>query len=75
MRLGNLVRSVVDDIIDTTEMVHRLHNIVHRRVLRGDTECVGLEDIPRLFLCQSVAFDMVGVVCQINLRTMIYTAF
>ena len=74
MRLGDLIRRVVNDIIDTAEVVHRLHDIIDGGVLCRDAKCIGLEDIARLFFGQFAAFDMVGVVGQINLRTMVDTA-
>ena len=75
MRLGNLVCGMVDDIIDATEVVDGLHDVINARVLRGDAQGVGLKDIACLLLGQAAAFDMVGVVGQVNLYAMINAAF
>ena len=63
MRFGNLIRCMVDDIINTAEVVHRFHDIIDGSVFGRDSKRVGLVDVPRLFLGQFAAFYMVGVVC------------
>ena len=74
MRLGDLVCCMIDDIIDTTEVIDCLHNIIYRGVLGCDAKRIGLEDVSRLLFGQFAAFDMVGVVGQVNLCTMVDAA-
>ena len=74
MCLGDFIRRVVDDIVDTTEVVHRFHDIIDGRVFGRDTKCIGLEDKACLLFGKFAAFDMIGVVGEINLRTMVDSA-
>ena len=74
MRFGNLVGSMVNDIIHAAEMVHRLQNIINARVFSSNAKCVCLKDITRLFFCQAASFNMVVVLCKVNMRTMIDTS-
>ena len=74
MCLGNFIHRVINDIVDTTEVVHRFHDIIDGRVFGRNTKCVGLEDIASLLFGKFAAFDMVGAVGQIYLRTMVDTA-
>ena len=55
-------------------MVDRLNNVIHidRRI--GEANGVCLKDKACLVMCQTTPFDMVGVIGQVDLRTMIYTA-
>ena len=66
---------MVDNIVDATEMIDRLHNIVDASVFGGDAESIGFEDITGLLFCQTASFDMVRVVGKINLCPMIDTTF
>ena len=67
MCLGYFIRRVVDNIINTPEVVHRFHDIIDGGVFGRDAERIGLEDIACLFLGQFAAFDMIGVVGKVNL--------
>ena len=66
---------MVYDIINTTEMIDRLHYIIHidNRICNADS--VRLEDISCLLVCQSTAFYMVGIVGKVNLSPVVDTAF
>ena len=50
---------MVYDIVDATEVVYSLHNIIHRGTLGCDAQRVGLKDMACLLLCQSATLDMV----------------
>ena len=66
---------MVNDKIDTTEVVDRLKNIIHIHCLVSDTDGVCLKDITRLIMSQLTTFNMIGIVGQVNLSTMIDAAF
>lgn len=62
---------MIDDKINTAEVVRRLDNVVHvqRLVLRAHG--IGLEDIAGLVVGQSAALHVVGVIGQLDLGLMI----
>ena len=41
----------------------------------GYADGVGLEDIPRLFVAQSATLDVIGVVGEVDLRSVVDAAF
>ena len=43
-----LVRCMLNDIVDTTEMIDGLHDVIHRRALCRDAKRVGLKEIKRV---------------------------
>ena len=65
---------MVDDIINATEVVDGLHNIVDARIFRGDAQGVGLENVACLVMGQSATLDVIGVIGQIDLGTMVDAA-
>ena len=71
--LGNLVHGMIDDIVDTTEVIDSLNYIIYRCILGGNAKSVGLEDISCLLFCQTTTLNMIGVICKVNLRAMIYS--
>ena len=75
MRFGDFVGGVVDDIVDATEVVDGLHNVVDARVFCGDPNGVGLKNVSGLFLGQATALDMIGIVSQVDLYAMVDAAF
>ena len=75
MSLCYLLCGMVDNIVDTTEMIDSLQNIVDASVFGGDAESIGFEDITGLLFCQTAPFDVVRVVGEINLSPMIDTSF
>lgn len=56
-----LVRCMLNDIVDTTEMIDGLHDVIHRRALCRDAKRVGLEDKTRLFLCQTATLYVIRI--------------
>lgn len=73
--LCQFVLGVVDDEVDATEVVGGLHDVVHVECLPvGDSDGVGFEDEPGLLVGEATAFDMVGVVGQIDLGAVVDAA-
>lgn len=79
--LRQFIFGVVDDIVDTAEVVGGFYDVVHvdglafaLALVVGETNRVGLEDIPCLVVSQFAALDMIGVVGQINLRAVVDAA-
>ena len=67
--------SVVDNVIDTTEMVYSLHYIVNVGVFGCYAYGVSLKNQSSLLLGEATALNMFGVVCQIYLDAVINAAF
>ena len=72
---------MVDDIVDAAEVVCGLNDIVHidglafaLALVIGETDRVGLKDVPGLVVGEFAALDVVGVVRQINLRAVVDAA-
>lgn len=63
---------MVNDVIYAPEVVGCLDYIIHVYRFICYADCVGLEDVSGLFVCELVAFDMIRVVCEVNLGTMVY---
>ena len=74
-RLGQPLFGTVDNEVDTAEVVRRLDNVVYTDAFALDADGVRLEDIARLVVRQSAAFDVVGVIGQIDLRLVVNAAF
>ena len=72
--LGKSLLSVVDNEIDTAEVVYSFKDIVYVDGIRGDTDGVGFIDITRLVVRQFAALDVVGVIGQVYLYAMINAA-
>lgn len=66
---------MVDDIVKASEMIHRLNDIIHINNPVANANGVRFKDKARLVVCQSATFDMIGVIGQVNLRTMIDASF
>ena len=62
---------MVYDIVDTTKMIDCFYDVIDRSTLGSYADGVGLEDVTCLFFCETIAFDMLGIVGQINLCAMI----
>ena len=58
---------MINDVIDAPEVVGSLNDIIHVHIFVCDADCVGLEYISGLFVGELAAFDVVGVVCEIDL--------
>ena len=61
---------MVDDIVKASEVIHRLNDIIHINNPVANADGVRLKDMARLVMSQAAAFDMIGVIGQVNLRTM-----
>lgn len=75
VRLGDTVGGVVNNIVNAAEVVYRLDNIVDSGILGGDTESVGLKNVACLLFGQAATFNVVGVIGEVNLRTVVDAAF
>ena len=61
----------VNDEVYAAEVVGGLNDVVHSDAFSFDADGVGLEDVARLVVSQAAAFDVVGVICKVNLGAMI----
>ena len=66
-----LVHGMINDIVDATEMIDSLHDIIHRHTLGGYAQRIGFEDKTSLFLTQTTTLYVIGIIGQIYLRSMI----
>ena len=57
--------------VEAPEVVRRFDNVVYRRILAQQSYRLRFEYPTRLFLCQAAAFDVIGIVCKINLQAMV----
>ena len=74
-RFGQLCPCLLNDQVDTAEVVGRLNDIVHPDRFVSNADGVRLENVPRLVVSQAATLDVVGVIGEINLDTMINTTF
>ena len=72
--LGKKAFCVVNDKIDTSEVVSGFNDVVHVDTAVGYADGAGLVDIPRLVVSETAALNVVGVVGEVNLNTVIYAA-
>ena len=72
--LGKSLLCMIDDEINTAEVVYSFKDIIHVNSVRGDTDGVGFIDITRLVVRQFAALDVVGVIGQVYLYAMINAA-
>jgi len=72
-RLGQFVAGTVDDEVDAAEMVRRLHNVINVDTLIRNADRIRLKDEAGLFVGQTAALDVVGVIGEVDLRAMIDT--
>ena len=70
-RLSQFVAGTVDDEVDATEMVCRLHNVIDVDTLIRNADGVRLKDEPGLFVGQTAALDVVGVIGEVDLGAVI----
>ena len=54
-------------------MIGGFHDVVHIDARVRDADGVGLEDVPRLLMCQLTALDVVGIVGEVDLGAMVYS--
>ena len=65
---------MVDDEVDTAEMVDGLYDVIHVDSIISDADGVGLEDVTSLVVGQSTTLHVVRIVGQVYLGTMIDAA-
>ena len=65
---------MVNDIVYASEVVGSLDDIIHVHRSVCDADGVCLEDVPRLLVGELAAFDVVGVVCEVNLCAVVDAA-
>lgn len=65
---------MVNDVVNAPEVVGSLNDIIYVYGFISDAYGVGLEDVSRLLVGEFATLDVVGVVCQVNLSTMIDAA-
>lgn len=71
---GERLRGPVDDRVDAAEVVRGFEDIVYTQRLALDAHRVGLEDMAGLVVGQPAAFDVVRVVGEVDLRTVVDAA-
>ena len=69
--LGQLFIGPVDDQVDASEVVGRFHDIIDIHAFVRDANGIGLKDETRLLVCQPAPLDVVGIVGEVDLGTMI----
>ena len=68
---GQLFIGLVNDQVDASEVVGRLHDIIDIHAFVRNADGVGLKDETRLLVCQPAPLDVVGIVGEVDLGTMI----
>ena len=75
-RFGQPFTAVLDDEVNTTEVVGRFDNVVHVDwFVFQHADRIGFEDVARLVGGQAAALHVVGVVGQLHLYLVVDTAF
>ena len=62
---------VVDNEVDAMEMVDSFHDVIHVHYCVSDADSVRFEDIACLVVRQTATFDVIGVVGQVNLCSVV----
>ena len=70
-RLSKRFRGILNDKINATEMVGGLNHIVNIDALSLKADRVRLKDIAGLVMREPAAFNMIGVVCHVDLQLVI----
>ena len=65
---------MVDDLVDYTEVIYGFNDIIYINCCIADANRVCLKNIACLVVGQTAAFYVVGVISQVNLRTMVDTS-
>ena len=69
--LGQLFIGPVDDQVDASEVVGRFHDIIDIHAFVRNADGIGLKDETRLLVRQPAPLDVVGIISQVDLGTMI----
>ena len=72
---GKFAVALLDDVVYGTKMVGSFDNVVYIDSFIRHSDRVGFKDIACLVVCQPAAFDMIGVISEINLYAMVYSPF
>lgn len=73
--LRKFFRGMVYHEIDTVEMIHGFHDVINVDGLVGDADGVGFKDVSGLVVCEFAAFNVVGIVGEVDLSFMVDAAF
>ena len=73
-RFSQFRSRLFNDTVDTAEVVSRLNDIIHLNCVASNADGVSLEDIPRLVVGQAATLDMIRVIGEVNLDTVIDTS-
>ena len=73
-RLRDRPMCILDDEIDTFEMICRFYDVVHTHIAVAEADRVGLKYESRLVMREAAALDVVGVVCEFDLNFMVNAA-
>ena len=73
-RFSQFRSRLFNDTVNTSEVVNRLNDIIHLNSVVSNAYGVSLEDIPRLLVGQAATLDVVGVIGEVNLDTVINSA-
>jgi len=65
------VFGVVNDVVNTAEVVGGLHNVVHIDAVFRYANRVGFENVSGLLMGEPAALDVVGVLGQVNLSAVV----
>ena len=74
-RFCQLCTGQLNNQVDAAEVVGRFNNIIHLDSLVRDTDSVGFKDIPSLVMGQAATLNMIGIIGEVNLDTMVNAAF
>lgn len=70
-RLRRLVKGMVNNVVYAAEMVSGLDDVIDSYCFVCDADGVSLKDISGLVMSQAAALDVVRVVCQVYLSTVV----
>ena len=71
VRLGEFGMGVSDDLINAAEVIDGFDDVIHLNGFVGDTDGACLKDVPCLFMGEPAALDVIGVIGEVYLHTMI----
>lgn len=66
---------VVNDVVYCAEMISGFYYVIHIHCTVCHPNSIGLKYIACLVMRQPAAFDMVGVICQVNLDAVVDATF
>lgn len=72
--LTDLSFGTIDDHVDAAEVIGRLYYVVHIHCRVSDADGIGFKNIAGLVVGQTAAFDVVGIIGQVNLHLVVDSA-